>query len=70
MKAGSNNIVENEDINKRTFQILQEINRTKSINLGKSMNFGSNNINKNSDIKCDGLKLKRDKLVPYSKVLK
>lgn len=70
MKTGNTNIVENEDINKRTFQILQEINRTKSINLGKSMNFGSNNISKNSDIKCDALKLKRDKLVPYSKVLK
>lgn len=70
MKAESNNIVENEDINKRTFQILQEINRTKSINLGKSINFGSNNISKNGDIKCDALKLKRDKLVPYSKVLK
>jgi hypothetical protein len=69
VKTGNTNIVENEDINKRTFQILQEINRKKSINLGKSMNFGSNN-SKNSEIKCDALKLKRDKLVPYSKVLK
>lgn len=52
-----NSTIEKEEINKRTFQILQEINRTKSIN----------NVKK---LTSQSLKLKKPQMCAYSRALK
>lgn len=57
--------MEREEINKRTFHILQEINRSKNINLGNKTGYDIMG-NKTG---YESLKMKKSGMVPYSKVL-